>query len=197
MSLAKSILATARELPEGSPLTAKALLHLGGRNALNQALLRLARRGELLRAEPGLYLLPVKGRFGSRPPAAEKVVRALAAVEGEQVTENGAAAANLLGLTEQVPMRAQFFTSGRPHHLELGGLAVEMKRMPRWQMALPGSSAGRAIRALFWLGPQAAPAAADVLMKKLAQEERARLRTTPLSRMPGWLAAEIARLAHG
>ena len=52
--LTEQILEHARRLPEGTPVAAKSLLHLGNRAAVDQALSRLAERGQLLRAaHPG------------------------------------------------------------------------------------------------------------------------------------------------
>ena len=48
--LTEEILEHSRTVPEGALLTAKGLLHLGQRAAVDQALSRLARRGKLLRA---------------------------------------------------------------------------------------------------------------------------------------------------
>ena len=48
--LSEKVLAHASTLPEGVPVTAKGLLHLGSRAAVDQALSRLTRRGALLRA---------------------------------------------------------------------------------------------------------------------------------------------------
>ena len=67
-NLAQQVLRHATSLPEGASLSAKALLHLGSRAAVDQALSRLARNGELLRAGRGVYVLPVKGKFGARAP---------------------------------------------------------------------------------------------------------------------------------
>ena len=64
--LKESILRHGRNLPEGVPLAAKGLLYLGSRAAIDQALSRLARRGELLRVGRGLYVLPIESRFGNR-----------------------------------------------------------------------------------------------------------------------------------
>ncbi|MBB2671493.1 UNVERIFIED_ORG: hypothetical protein GGE44_001044 [Rhizobium esperanzae] len=77
-------------------------MHLGNRAALDQALSRLAERAELIRAGRGTYMRPVKSRFGSRPPAVEQAVEAVAQQRGEVIVSNGAAAANALGLTAQV-----------------------------------------------------------------------------------------------
>ena len=92
--LKEAILRHARNQPEGVPLTAKGLLHLGNRAAIDQALSRLARRGELLRAGRGLYVLPVRSRFGNRAPSLRKTVEGLAAQCGERIANSGAMAAN-------------------------------------------------------------------------------------------------------
>ena len=68
--LTEQILAHAETLPEGTPLAAKSLLHLGSRAGVDQALSRLAERGHLIRAGRGVYLRPVKSRFGARAPSA-------------------------------------------------------------------------------------------------------------------------------
>ena len=117
-TLAKQVLEHAAGLPEGAPLVAKELLHLGSRAAVDQALSRLVQRGALLRAGRGLYVLPVESRFGTRAPSAAKVVEGLANQRGETIVPHGAAAANALGLTTQVPMRAVYLTSGPSRRLK-------------------------------------------------------------------------------
>ena len=107
-TLAKQVLKHATGVPEGTPLVAKELLHLGSRAAVDQVLSRLVQRGALLRAGRGIYVLPVESRFGTRAPSAVKMVEGLANQRGETIVSHGAAAANALGLTTQVPMRAVY-----------------------------------------------------------------------------------------
>jgi hypothetical protein len=152
-NLAHQVLTHAASLPEGASLSAKALLHLGSRAAVDQALSRLARSGELLRAGRGVYVLPVKGKFGARAPEVAKVVQEWATQRGETVVGNGATAANALGLTTQVPVRQVFLTSGRSRKLKLGAQTVELKHAPPWQLLYPGQAAGEVIRSLAWVGP--------------------------------------------
>jgi hypothetical protein len=83
--LTSQIMGHAEGLPEGSALSAKSFLHLGNRAALDQALSRLAERGELVRAGRGIYMRPVKSRFGSRPPTVEQAVEAVAQQRGEVI----------------------------------------------------------------------------------------------------------------
>ena len=194
--LSESILHHARNRPEGVPLSAKGLLHLGSRAAVDQALSRLARRGELLRAGRGLYVLPVKSRFGSRAPSVRKTVEALATQRGERIASSGAMAANALGLTTQVPVRPVFLTSGRSRKLRLGRQEVELRHAPPWQLVLNSRKAGDAVRALAWLGPERTGEALDVIGGSLSLEERRELADVS-AQMPGWLAGPVSRLAHG
>ncbi len=53
---------------------------------------RLLRSGELMRAGRGLYLRPVKSRFGAHPREASKIVEALVAQRDERIAPDGAMA---------------------------------------------------------------------------------------------------------
>jgi len=77
--LSEQILAAAALRPEGSLLAAKQFLALGQRDAVDQALRRLAARGKLVKITRGRYALPVCSRFGTRPPAPELEIAQLMA----------------------------------------------------------------------------------------------------------------------
>ena len=184
------------ELPKGTPAGAKELLHLGSRDAVDQTLSRLVQRGELMRVGRGLYLRPLKSRFGVHPPEASKVVDALAAQRGERIAPHGAMAANQLGLTTQVPVREVYLTSGRSRSLKLGAQVIELRHVPEWQLVLPGRPAGAAIRALAWLGPKRAGAALRVIRKGLPQSELQAM-VGLRGRLPTWMAEQVSVLANG
>ena len=194
--LSEAILHHARNQPEGAPVGAKELLHLGRRATVDQALSRLARGGELMRAGRGLYVLPVQGRFGSRAPSVRKSLEALATRLGHRIASNGAVAANALGMTTQVPVRSVFLTSGPSRKLQLGRQEVELRHAPPWQLVLSDRKAGDAVRALAWLGPEKAGTAVEKIGQSLSPEERKELAGVG-AQMPGWLAEPVSRLAHG
>ena len=195
-SLITAILEHVESLGESAPLCAKELLHLGSRAAVDQALSRLARRGRLLRLSHGLYARPLETRFGRRPPSPFEVVAGLSRLTGETIAEHGAVAANRLGLTQQVPVRQVFLTTGRSRRLRLGAQAVEIRHAPAWQLVLAGRPAGEAIRALAWLGPERARQALGGLRARLPAEELAQL-TSARPRLPGWLAQGISEAITG
>lgn len=196
--LSRQILTQVEALGEGEPVTAKALLHLGNRAAVDQALTRLARRGELMRVARGLYVRPVATRFGPRAPAADKVVQALGRAFGEVVVPNGAAIANGLGLTTQVPVRPVYLTSGPSRRLSLGGQKVELRHAPPWQLVEPGSRAGDVLRALGWMGRGRAASAVAQLTQVLGPSEMSQLAALRAV-APGWLAQTVseAMVARG
>ncbi|MEA3643016.1 MAG: DUF6088 family protein [Lamprobacter sp.] len=193
-TLTERILNDAQGLPEGAPLTAKTLLHLGSRAAIDQALSRLVRRGRLLRAGRGLYVRPVEARYGQRAPSADKVVEAIARARGESIASSGAAAANALGLSVQVPMRAIYLTSGPSRQLRLGAQVVELKHAPHWQFVLANQPAGEAIRALGWAGPERADEALQVIKRRLSAPELKAL-VAARAQLPSWMAERISELA--
>ncbi|MEA1651249.1 DUF6088 family protein [Nitrospirillum sp. BR 11164] len=194
--LTEQILDHADDLPEGSAISAKGLLHLGNRAAVDQALSRLAERGQLIRAGRGLYLRPVSSRHGVRSPSVQKAVDALASQKGEVIVPSGAAAANTLGLTTQVPVRLVYLTSGRSRTICFGNHVIELRHAPRWQLALANSPAGIVIRALAWLGPEKADAALVALKRDLPPSTFNEL-IAVAPQLPTWLARSVGKAVHG
>src|SRR5579862_6941247 len=90
MSLAEEVLSYVETQPEGTPLTAKGLLHLSNRAAIDQTLSRLARRGVITRLERGTYVRPIQTKFGVRAPHSEKIIEQLEAARGETIVSSGA-----------------------------------------------------------------------------------------------------------
>ena len=102
-------------------------------------------------------------------------------------------AANALGLTTQVPIRSVYLTSGPDRKLKLGGLAVELRHAPRWQLVAPHRPAGDAVRALAWLGPEEVEENLGTIEHKLSSkdfEELAAARAV----MPSWLAEPVSAM---
>ena len=193
-TLRNAILNHVAAAPEGVPVAAKELLHLGTRVAVDQTLSRLVRRGNLIRIGCGLYVRPIEGRFGIRPPEATKVVQALVERRGESIVPHGAAAANELGLTTQVPVREVYLTSGPTRKLKFGKQVVELRHAPAWQLALPGRPAGGAIRALAWMGPEHAGNVIEAIRSQLTESERNAI--VELRRLlPTWMAQQVSKLA--
>jgi hypothetical protein len=197
-TLTNQVLRYVESQPEGASLTAKGLLHLANRAAVDQTLSRLAKRGEVMRLGRGVYVRPIKTKYGMRSPLQEKAIEQFAAARGETIVPSGAAAANALGLTTQVPIRAVYLTSGRSRQLSLGKQVIELKHAKSWQLVRANERVGQAVRALEWLGPREAGRALTTLQERLEPAEFEELQALrPI--LPGWLAERISGTvaAHG
>ena len=192
-SLPSQIMSHAAESPEGTLVCPSALLHLGSRDAVDQALSRLVRKGELMRACQGVYVRPIQTRFGLRAPSIDKVLSSLSALWGETIVPCGGMAANALGLTNQVPIRSVYLTSGPDRKLQLGELTVELRHAPRWQLTAPHRPAGEAVRALAWLGPQEVEDSLSVIGRKLSAEDLDELAASR-AMMPAWIAEPVSAM---
>jgi hypothetical protein len=173
----------------------KAFLHLGTRAAVDQALSRFARSGEVIRIQRGLYTTPVQTRFGPRPPSVNLVLNSLAAATGEVIEPPVAATANALGLTTQVPIRQMFLTTGRPRSLQLGTQTVELREASGWLTGFRRPETAEAIRALTWLHDNSGGKVPPEVVKHLSGEARREL-LSARRRMPGWLAEAVSRSAN-
>ena len=197
--LSRRILEHVAHLPEGTPVGAKALGHLGSRSSINLALSRLAKEGELSRPGSGIYVRPIRTRFGSRAPLQEKFVEQLAKVSGETIAPHGAAAANRLGLTSQVPLNVTWLTTGRSRRYRLGALTVHLRHAPPWQLRNVGTVSNEVVRALAWAGSKRARTAVRQIKSQLDGTARAELLQARGS-LPRWLSTvisiELASDAH-
>ena len=192
-SLPRRIEEHAAKLPEATPICPGALLHLGNRAAVDQALSRLARRGRLLRVCRGVYMRPIETRFGVRAPYVGKVIVSLSALWGETIVPSGGAAANVLRLTTQVPIRLVYLTSGPTRTLRLFALVIWLHHAPRWQLVAPGRPAGLAVRAMAWLGPHEIEESLQTIRRSLTEADLAELAATRAI-LPSWIAEPVSTL---
>jgi len=109
-----------------------------------------------MRVARGIYVAATASRFGPVPPPVDKVIESLASTSGKAIVRHGAAAAQALGLTTQVPVRHIYLTEGPARTLRIGKQVIEIRRAPAWMLVLGDSLAGDVVRALGWLGPDLA-----------------------------------------
>ncbi len=197
LSLPKRIMEYSNSLPETTPLCPSALLHLGNRAAVDQALSRLAKSGELMRICRGVYMRPVETRFGRCLTNVWEAIAELSAMWGETIVPCGGAAANYLGLTTQNPIREVYLTSGPSRKLHFGKFKVELRHAPRWQLVAPNRKAGAVVRALAWLGPAEVEDGLEAVLPELSTDDIEEL-AAARAVMPIWMAEPISALiAHG
>lgn len=190
MAIAEQILKFLNGRDRQDPVCAKQLLHLGSRAAVDQALSRLVQQKKLMRVARGFYVLPIKSRFGDLPPNSADIIAAIARQKGERISPPGAAAANALGLTTQVPLRRIYLTSGRSRRIRISGETVELRH------AAPFAKDARheqLLRAIEWLGVKR-PQQVRAVLNSLPLRERREL-AERAALMPDWMAEAVSEAA--
>src|SRR5580658_9206634 len=152
-STTNAILKRIRAKHRGSVFTPREFAHLGTRAAVDQALSRLQRSGQIRRLARGVYEFPkMHPQIGVLSPSAEAVAKAMAERTGSRMTVSGAKAANLLGLSTQVPMQNVFWTEGPSRIIRIGNQTVTLKHVAPSKMIGAGTEAGMVIQAIRSLG---------------------------------------------
>lgn len=181
----------------GSVATPSDFLDLGSRAGVDQALSRLVRQGALRRVSRGVYNYPEKNRLlGELSPGPEKVAKALARQGLQRIIPSGAYAANLLGLSEQVPARVEYLTDGPSRKVMICKLPVILKRTTPRQMATASRVSGSVAQALRFLRKdQVDETIIKKLRTRLSKEDKEQLlKDIPL--VPAWIGEIFRQVAE-
>jgi len=169
---------------------------LGSPTAVRLALMRHARKGTIRNVSRGLYDLPRQlPRIGSLPPSSDQIVQAVQARNRSRVQPSGAHAANLLGLSDQVPVRAVFLTDGRSRTVQLGKQQILFKHAATRQMAVAGRISGTVIQALRWLGRQHVDANTVASLRRRLNDRDKKQLLQDLRFAPAWVADIMQQVA--
>jgi hypothetical protein len=182
------------EIGIGEPFTSAQFNAMGTRAAIDQALCRFVKQGEISRIARGVFVRPKRSRYvGEVMPEPLKVAQAVAGAHGETIQVHGAEAARLLGLSTQMPLQAVFYTSGPNRMLKIGNLQLTLKHVAQRKLVLAGKPSGLALSALWYLGKeQVGPGTIQTIREKLSPEAFEEFRAeTPA--MPAWMAAALLR----
>lgn len=95
---------------------------------VTRVLSRLEKENFLVRLSQGLYLYPIRNRFGTHKPTIDLIAQAIAEKDKSRIIPSGLTALNLLGLSTQVPMNAVFLTNGTPRTISVGNRKIIFKK---------------------------------------------------------------------
>ncbi len=172
-------------------------LHLGSREAIDIALHRFTRSGTIRRLARGVYDYPKEHPvLGQLLPSAEAVARALAGRDCTRLQPAGAYAANMLGLSEQVPAKAVFLTDGRSRTVKIGPTTIELRQTTAKNMAAAGRLSGIVIQALRELGKEHVTAKNVQHLKRALPIEKRRELVKDIRLGPAWMHPIFRELAE-
>ena len=180
----------------GSVFTPTDFLDLGSRHAVDKALSRMAAAGTIRRISRGLYDVPRRHPIvGITGPSIDNFAKALGARRGTRMQPTGAYAANLLGLSDQVPAKVVFLTDGRSRRARLDKLEIVFRQTSPRNMATAGRVSGLVIQALRYLGKtHVNDVTVARLNRNLSAENKAQL-IKDVNYAPAWIGKIIRQLA--
>lgn len=182
---------------KGWVFTPAHFMDLGSRTAVATALMRYKRNGTIRQIARGLYDYPrIDPVLGILAPSDEKVMSALEQRDSVRLQPSGAYAANLLGLSEQVPMKIVFLTDGPARKLQIGNRSIELKRTTPRNMATAGRISGTVIQALRWLGQKNVDNRIVSLLRERLDRKSMAILKKDIRHAPTWIA-EIIRYLCG
>ncbi len=194
-SIAAAILKRIRVHGRGWVFTPRDFLDLGPRHPIDLALSRFTRDKTIRRLTQGVYDYPrVHKKLGILAPNPDDVAAVLAAKTGSRLQVSGARAANLLGLTDQVPAQLVYLTDGPPHRVKIGAQTIRLKPASPSKFPGAGTQAGLAIQAIRAVGPNTSKDfVVRQLYRALSIEDRRQLAKL-IKHAPGWSHEIIRRL---
>lgn len=174
---------------KGWVFTPKHFRDLGGTAAIDSCLRRLKAAGTIRQLARGLYDYPVNDPvLGVVAPSADAIARALVARDVIRIQPSGAYAANVLGLSNQVPSRIVFLTDGPARKVKIGKREIILQHTTPRNMATAGRISGTLIQALRHLGKdQVDDNVTTILRRHLAAADPTAIRKD-LVHAPAWIA---------
>lgn len=171
-------------------------LDLGSRSAVDKALSRNSQSGQIHRAGRGIYHLPrhhpVLGALGPSYDSMQDFIKRKA---NGDIFPTGAQAANVLGLSDQVPMRTWYFTTGPNRRIRHGKSDIVLRHISPRFVSTKNAKSALAILALRWLGKRFVNN--DVITKlrrNLSSADRVAL-LDDVACAPAWIADIFRRVA--
>lgn len=200
-TITQTITRRIRAKKRGWVFTPKDFLDVGSRAAIDQTLSRLVKQGTIRRLDRGVYDFPkLHPTLGTLSPSANDLAQAIATQTGDIAFPSGATAANLLGLSTQVPAKPVFMTNGASRTKRIAGRSIKLQHARVPISTQISDKANFVLQALYYLGKNNIDNA--VLLKCAAQMNKNDFRNLlpVLPRIPGWMADAVLRmqnLQHG
>lgn len=125
-----------------------------------------------------------------------EIAQAMARRGSQKLLASGAMAANLLGLSDQVPAKVEYLTDGAACERRSGKLLIRLKPTTPKNMATADRVTGPVIQALRHLGKDnVGDEVVSKLRQRLSEQDRLQL-LEDISFAPGWMASIFKKIAE-
>ncbi len=181
----------------GWVFTPKAFLDIGKRAAVDQTLSRLAKQGFVRRLDRGVYDYPKQHTtLGTLSPNVDSLAQAAASRSGDTAFPSGALAANMLGLSTQVPSKSVYLTNGLTRTKKVAGRAITFKHARVPVMDRLSNTANLTLQALSYLGKDSINDQTLGLCADKLTDQDLRKMAAVTDQVPAWMAGAIVKMRY-
>ena len=157
----------------------------------------MVEEGILRRIARGIYYFPKKHpELGTLSPDPDKVAKAIAGKFASRLQPTGAYAANLLGLSTQVPAKIVYLTDGRAKTVRIGKQQIQLRHTTPKNMAMAGRVSGLVIQAFRYLGKDHIDQHMIAHLRKVIKGEDKKQLLKDARYAPAWVADHLRAIAR-
>ena len=180
----------------GAVFTPADFLDLCSRDSVDQTLSRLTDQGVIRRLARGIYDYPkTSPHLGCLSPDPDAVAAAIARKDGRVVQVSPARAANMLGLTTQVPAKAVYLTDGPSRTKQIGAQTIIMRNAAARNLVGAGKPTGAVFQALRYLGKDGVDASVVARLSRTIDADTRRALVKYALQAPGWMRPVVQQIA--
>lgn len=151
-SIKAKIFKRLEESPEHSVFFLNDFVELGSVETVRKVLLQACMMGVISHLSHGIYIKPLKSRFGEVPPSLDAIAKEIAERDHVKIMPAGNTAANIIGLSTQIPMSASYLTTGSSRTINIGNRRIKFRHAAPRDFAYKGMIIPLIVQALKDLG---------------------------------------------
>jgi hypothetical protein len=196
-SIEKQILARIIGRGRGAAMIPTDFIDLGSRQAIDLSLHRLVHKGTIRRLARGIYDYPkMHPVLGPLLPSPDAIAEAIAGREQARLQPTGAYAANLLGLSEQVPAKVVFLTDAFSRTVQIESMTIQLRQTTPRNMATAGRLSGLVIQALRHLGKAHVTSDRIAHLRRTLAADKRQTLIRDIKFAPAWMHSILRTLAE-
>lgn len=197
-SIENNIFNKMRRYGRGWVFSAVDLIDLGSREAIDTALYRLKEKNVIRKIIQGVYDYPEISQVVEKPLPANmnKVAQAIARKFGWTITPSGETALNILGISNQVPAKYVYISTGRTVSYDIGNRTLQFKKgkLKEGNLKLPETRL--LVQAIYALGKNSLTDDTIYLLKQTIDPAKYHLILKDIQTVTGWVRDAIKKVCE-
>ena len=169
-------------------------VNLGSAETIRKILHEATITGVLEKVGHGIYVKPKISRFGNVPVPLEKIAREIADRDKCEILPTGTTAANLIGLSTQVPMNLSYITTGSTRTIKIGERKISFRHASPKNFAAKGTVIPLLIQGLREIGEDNVSGAENEVIRKFIDKRQDPYLRDDLLLAPAWIQRIIRKL---